>query len=412
MYKFKRNVTNRLLESLKESPAVLIAGARQTGKTTLVHEIGKNLGLAYATFDDLFAQGAAEADPIGFINNIKKPAILDEVQRAPKIFLPIKKDIDENLEPGRFLLTGSANPLVIPELADSLAGRMQIIHLWPLSQGEILGHQETFIDNIFSVEIPEFVGDKISREELIDKLVKGGYPALQKSESERARYNWCNGYLTTLIQKDITDLAKVENLRSIPNILQTLATRAGSMLNERDIARNIAIPVTTLHRHLQLLQHLFLISFVPGWYRNLGKRLVKSPKIYFSDTAILLHLLGFNEERLLSNTSMLGHIVENFITLELIKQLTWSKTIARLYHYRSHDGAEEVDLVLENTSGKIVGIEVKNTETITVHDFKGLKKLQEDSEEGFHRGYVLYPGDKQYSFGKNLYAVPMSSIWS
>ncbi len=412
MKKYRRNILSRLLEALKNSPAVLIAGARQTGKTTLVREIGHDRGFTFVTFDDLFAQGAADADPIGFVNDLKKPAILDEVQSVPKIFLPIKKDIDENRESGRYLLTGSANPLMIPKIGDSLAGRMQIINLWPLSQGELLGHKETFIDTIFSNKLPSSSFKRITKKHLIELVIKGGYPDLQKVNGERAQYDWCNSYLTSLIQKDITDLAKIENLRSIPNILQTLAVRVGGLMNEKDIARNVGIPVTTLHRHLQLLQNLFLISFLPGWYRNMGKRLVKSSKIYFVDTAILLHLLGFNEERLMSSPNMLGHIIENFVIIELTKQLTWSQTIAKTYHYRSHDGSEEVDLVVESTSGKMVGIEIKNTETITIHDFKGLKKLQEDSGKDFLYGIVIYTGDKINSFGKDLVAVPMSALWS
>lgn len=241
---------------------------------------------------------------------------------------------------------------------------------------------------------------------------KGGYPDLQKVETERAKYNWCNSYLTALIQKDMTDLAKIENLRVIPNILQMLATRVGSILNERDLSRNVNVPLTTLHRYLQLLQHLFLIFLLTGWYRNLGKRIIKSPKIYLADTAILLHLLGFNKERLLSNQNMLGHVVENFVLLEILKQLSWSKTIATPYHYRTHDGSEEVDLVLESTAGKVIGIKIKNTETVQGEDFKGLKKLQEDAGKDFTHGILLYGGNQQQSFGKNIFAVPISALWS
>jgi predicted AAA+ superfamily ATPase len=410
---YKRHITARLIENTKNSPAVLVAGARQTGKTTLVKEI-KELERfpTYITFDDLFAQGAADADPIGFIENLEKPAILDEVQSAPQVFLPLKKDIDENRQAGRYILTGSANPLVIPKLGDSLAGRLQIVHLWPLSRGEILGRQEVFIDAIFSPELPSFASQRFDKSEGLSILTTGGYPALQDLKGDQACYDWCNGYLTTLIQKDMTDLAKIENLHSIPNVLQTLAIRTGALLNERDIARNVNIPISTLHRYLQLLQNLYLIFLLPGWYRNLGKRLIKSPKIYFVDSAILLHLLGFNADRLTTNPSMLGHILENFLVVEILKQISWSQTIARPYFYRTHDGSEEVDLVLESTSGKIVGIEIKNSETINVGDFKGLKQLQIETGKDFLRGILLYPGNKTQSFGKDLLAIPITTLWS
>lgn len=269
MKKYTRNLTNHLLECLKGSPAVLIIGARQTGKTTLVKKLGEREKYHYATFDDLFSQAAADADPVGFVDSLSKPVILDEVQCAPKIFVPIKKDIDENRESGRYIFTGSANPLAMPHLGDSLAGRMQVLQLWPLSQGELLGIHETFIDHVFSSSMPDFSASSIDKDDLTHLLIKGGYPALQGLDSERGRYDWCNSYLTALIQKDITDLAKIENLRSIPNILQVLAARVGGILNERDIGRNVSIPLTTLHRYLQLLQHLFLIFFA---------RLVSQPR--------------------------------------------------------------------------------------------------------------------------------------
>lgn len=412
MKTYKRNITKPLLDSLKNNPVILITGARQTGKTTLIKKISDDDGFSYVTFDDLFSLGAAEADPIGFVGSLSKAAILDEIQRAPKIFLPLKKDIDENREAGRYILTGSANPLVVPRLGDSLAGRMQIIHLWPFSQGELHGIRETFIDTIFAKKLPEIPSKKMRKDQLIHLAITGGYPALQNISGERMRYDWCNSYLISIIQKDITDLAKIENLRSIPNVLQTLATRVSGILNEKDVARNVGIPPTSLHRYLQLLQNLFLIFFLPSWHRNLGKRIIKSPKIYFVDTAILLHLLSFNIDRLLSDLNMLGHVIENFVIAEILKQITWNQTIVSPYHYRSHNDSEEVDLVLESASGKVVGIEIKNKDTITSDDFKGLKILQETCKNDFLRGILLYTGNKQLPFGKDLIAMPISSIWA
>jgi predicted AAA+ superfamily ATPase len=410
---YQRNITKRLEESLRFSPVVLLTGARQTGKTTLVQKIAQESSYSYSTFDDLFVLSAAEANPIGFIEELRKPAILDEVQSVPRIFLPIKVDVDQHRRPGRYLLTGSANPLVVPKLGDSLAGRMQLVHLWPLSQGELRGVQEQFIDRIFADRLANPLTESgITKKQLVKMVIAGGYPALQKEHSEMARYQWCNGYLTTLIQKDLTDLSHIEHLRSVPNILKTMAARAGYLLNERDLARTVELPLTTTHRYVQLLQHLFLITFLPGWFRNLEKRIVKAPKLYFVDTAILLHLLGYNAERLEQNPAMLGHVIENFVIVELLKALSWSKTIAQPYHYRLHEGSEEVDLVLESTSGKTVGIEIKAYQTITGDDFRGLKKLKEHVGKEFLRGIVLYIGSKQLSFGPDLAAIPISALWA
>lgn len=409
---YRRNILTRLIECMEHSPVVLLLGARQTGKTTLVKAVSERYSHSYVTLDDMFVQGAAITDPVGFVQSLSKPVIIDEVQRAPKIFLPVKKDVDENRLSGRYLFTGSANPLVLPKLGDSLAGRMQLINLWPLSQGELRDRKEDFVDRIFSDESLDYSECRITKQELLSVVFRGGYPALQSLSTEVQRYDWCNGYLSTLIQKDITDLAKIENIHAIPNLLKILASRCGSTLNERALSRDIGLPFTTLRRYLQLLHNLFFIVTLPGWFRNVEKRIVKSPKIYFVDTAILLHILGFDEKRLVDNPKLFGHVVENFVIGEILKQLSWSSSIVQSYHFRLHDGGMEVDLVLENRAGQVVGIEVKSSETVVADDFKSLKELQKTVGKDFVRGILLYTGNKQGSFGSNLDAIPISALWS
>ena len=409
---FKRNILNQLNATLEESPVVFIRGARQSGKTTLIENICQTQGYSYNTFDDLFSQGNAEKDPSGFIENLKKPAAIDEVQRVPQIFLPMKKDVDEHRLPGRYLLTGSVNPLRVPNLGDSLAGRMQFIQLWPLSQGEIRGLKEGFIDYIFKEGKIDFPSTEISKDELLNIVIKGGFPDLQRIEDERKRQSWCHGYISTVLEKDIMDLAKIEHLRSMPNILVTLANRLSCTLNEKDVARTVGLPSTTTQRYMQLLQNTYMIELLPAWSRNLEKRMMKSPKVYFVDTALLLHILRFNEERLKEDQKMWGHVVENFVLVEVLKQLNWSEVIAKAYHYRTHDGSEEVDIVLESSSGKIVGIEITSSPKITSDDFNSLRKLQEMVGKNFVRGIILYTGEKSYSAGVNLNAIPISTLWS
>lgn len=407
---FKRNIYLRLLDAIADSFVVLLTGARQTGKTTLMELIAEEKGYAYSTFDDLRILAAAKADPIGFIGDLKKPAILDEVQRVPEIFLPIKQDVDKHKKAGRYLLTGSANPLLVPHLSDSLAGRMEILNLWPLSQGEFRGVHEKFVDYLFSPSLTDWASDSLDRSSLIKILVHGGYPAMHKFENEMRMNAWCNSYLTTILQRDVQDLAKIEGLTHLPNLMSLLASRTSGLLNTAELSRTSGIPTTTLHRYLQLLQTLFLVILVPAWSLNTTKRLSRSPKIYLVDTGLLAYLTGTNQTRLIADSKLNGGFLENFVVAELHKQITWSDLRIRIYHYRTVQGSFEVDIVLENAEGHIVGIEVKGSETVHLGDFKGLKNLQETAGEKFVRGIVLYPGPR-LSFGKDLYALPISSLW-
>lgn len=348
---------------------------------------------------------------LGFLSDITKPVILDEVQRVPEILLPIKQDVDKHSLYGRYALTGSANPLLIPKLGDSLAGRMQILNLWPLSQGELTGIKESFIKDAFATSFKHISSNTPDKKEIIRKLLLGGYPEMQMEKTTRQRALWCSGYINTILQKDVQDLARIEGLAHLPHLLQLLATRCAGLMNVAQLSRDCAIPVTTIHRYLQLLQTLFLTIQQPAWSQNLGTRLIKSPKIYLVDTAILSYLLEADEERLLANSQMTGNIMENFIVAELHKQASWSEKRCQLFHFRTANGVE-VDIVLENSAGKIVGIEVKSSETVRSDDFSGLRYLQNLVGENFIRGIVVYLGDKQIPFGEGMIATPISRIWS
>ena len=256
---FKRFVKARLIKALKRSPVVLLNGARQIGKTTLVLEFIKDKKYTYITFDDEITYLAAKNNSIDFIANIEKPVIIDEVQRVPEIFLAIKRDVDANRHAGRYLLTGSANPLLIPRLGDSLAGRMEVIDLMPLSQGEIYDEEEHFIDIVFSKKQLRSPKKSITKKALYKRMITGGYPSVQKSDEED-RTAWMRNYLNLILQKDIKDLAQIEKLTELPNLLKILAARASNLLNVADVARDSKIPDKTLHRYIALLETIFIIN--------------------------------------------------------------------------------------------------------------------------------------------------------
>ena len=408
---FPRHITSRLLEALSDNPVVLLHGARQTGKSTLVQQIAsQNHHARYLTFDDTAVLSAATTDPPGFLAGFDGPVVLDEIQRAPELFLAIKADVDRNRKPGRYLLTGSANVLMLPKLSEALAGRMEILPLWPLSQGEIANHCEGFIDTLFSGKpIPASFGGA-DEPALDDRMLAGGFPEAYSRKRPGRRRAWFNSYVSTILQRDVRDLANIESLSAMPRLLALLASRVGSLLNHAEVSRSLGIAQTTLKRYTALLETTFLVCLLPAWSGNLGKRLVKSPKLYLNDTALAAALIGQTHADGLRQLQLLGPMAENLVVTELFKQATWSQTEPSLYHFRTATG-REVDIVMESPSGQLVGIEVKTRATVNSDDFKGLRVLAEAVGKRFRQGVVLYQGRQAVPFGKTLHAVPMASLW-
>jgi uncharacterized protein len=411
---YKRFLRPKLLAALADTPVVFLNGARQTGKSTLVRDLAEGERPArYLTFDDATILAAARHDPAGFVAGLEGPVIIDEVQHVPDIFPALKLAVDRDRRPGRFLLTGSANILLLPRVSESLAGRMEILTLWPLSQGEIEGVEENLIDRLFSAQfaLPRIpLKDAGTRDDILDKVARGGYPEARGRRTEERRRDWFGAYITTILQRDVREMANIEGLTDLPRVLTLLATRASSLHNLADISRSIDIPQSTLRRYLTLLETTFLLSPLPAWSSNLGKRLVKAPKLALSDTGLLTYLLGADRERLEEDSSVLGRALENFVVTELRKQSSWSKTKPQLFHFRTQSG-QEVDVVMEDAGGRLVGVEVKASATVTGGDFKGLHALREMTGNRLTRGVVLYAGAEAVSFGSDLFALPLASLW-
>ncbi len=407
---FRRHVMPQLLAALGDTPVVLLHGARQVGKSTLAQEIASGPHPArYLTLDDAVVLAGAKGDPAGFIDGLQAPVVIDEVQRAPELFLPIKASVDRDRRPGRFLLTGSANVLLLPKLAESLAGRMEVITLWPLSQGEIGGVVEDFIDRAFAPVLAPPPKVSSNRDELAARIVAGGYPeVVQRSPARRPA--WFRSYVTTILQRTVRDIADIERLHEIPRLLSVLAARTGTLLNTADLSRTLAIPQSTLQRYLALLETTFLVHFMPAWTPRARRRFLKSSKILFVDSGLASHLVGMNSRGLQSHPELWGAFVEAFVAMDLVRQAGWSKTRPALYHFRTAKG-EETDALLEAPSGEIVGVEVKAAVSVDANDFRGLRLLAEVAGRRFRRGILLYLGDQAVPFGANLYALPVWGLW-
>lgn len=408
----KRNITSNLIDSLNDTSVILIIGARQVGKSTLVQSLDiENYQPNYLTFDDLTILSAATTNPRAFIESIETPVIFDEVQRVPEIFLPIKEVVDKKREAGSFLLTGSANVLLLPKIADSLAGRMEVLPLYPLSQGEIEGRKETFIELICAdnLKLPKFI-DTESREKLFERILTGGYPEVLKRKAEKRRRAWFNSYITTILQRDVRDMANIEGISDLPRLLSVLAARAVGLINYADISRASGLPQTTLKRYLTILKSLFLIEEIPSYSGNLTRRLVKSPKLIFTDTGLLTFLQNLTWEKIKFEPSLAGLILENFIFGEIRKQQSWSDIPFEILHFRTSND-REVDIILELPNGEVVGIEIKSGASVSNKSFRGLRVLEETLGKKFKRGIVLYTGDKAVAFDKNMFAMPINLLW-
>ena len=409
---FKRHISSKLLAALADSPVVLLHGARQTGKSTLVQHITSSDHPArYLTFDDVSVLSAATADPAGFLAGTEGSIAIDEIQRAPELFLSIKADVDRNRRPGRFLLTGSANVLMLPKLSESLAGRMEILRLWPLSQGEMVGRHEGFVDLLFKKGLNKFYSVPQGKAtDIIERILSGGYPEAHARTTWNRRRAWFNSYVMTILQRDVRDLSHIEGLGAMPRLLSLLASRVGTLLNHAEVSRSLGMPQSTLKRYMALLETTFLLQLLPAWSGNLGKRLVKSSKVYLNDTGLATALMGQSDEKALRDSHLLGPMLENFVVAELRKQVTWSTIEPDLFHFRTLAG-QEVDVVLESPSGDLVGIEIKASASVNATDFKGLRVFAEETGKRFRCGVLLYQGHEIVPFGKNLHAVPLESLW-
>lgn len=413
----RRHITERLLDALSDTPVVILHGARQTGKSTLARGLTeREFPAEYLTLDDLGSVAAARRDPIGFIAGIKGNAVIDEVQRVPELIPAIKAAVDADRRPGRFLLTGSASASSVANAASMLAGRAEMLTLWPFSQGELSGVRETFIDDVFAGRLPRSRRKMSgtaggSSDELQDRVLTGGYPEMfQRTRPERRRA-WFASYLNAIVQREVREVANIAGLSEFPRLFEVLAARAGGLVNYADIARDAGLNQVTLKRYMALLEAVFLITLVRPWHSTRLKRAIKSPKLYFNDSGILAHILDLTTGRARAESRAWGSLLENFVVMELEKQRTWSSTPVSLYHFRDYQNME-VDVVLESAGGRAVaGIEVKSGATVGPDDFKGLRKLAEATGTRFQAGFVLYTGKDVIPFSERLHAIPLGSLW-
>ena len=427
---YPRFAERPLKASLADSPAVLIHGPRQCGKTTLArmvvqpNNMQRTGGLVmrreneeplewdsdnYVTFDDDVARESAESDPIGFVNDLPHGVILDEVQRAPSIFTALKVAIDRDRTPGRFLLTGSSHVLLVPQVSDSLAGRMEIIRLHPLAQCELSRRLPTFLDRLFSgaFKAPPLPG---SPDRLVDRIAAGGFPAALARLTDGRRHNWYLNYVETQLQRDVRDIARIADHEAMARLLGVAAAQTARLYNLLDLSSAFSLSRPTLAKYVEILERIFLLDRIPAWHNNRLRRTVKAPKLHVGDTGIGCAVIGAKSESLQKDRDLIGQYLESFVYQELKRQSSWFGEPLRFFHYRDKD-MNEVDLVIEKGSIAVAGVEVKASSTVRDADFRGLRKLKDAAGDRFAGGVVLYDGERCWSFGEGLSAVPIRSLW-
>ncbi len=404
-----RHAEARIRVALADTRIVAVVGPRQSGKTTLVRHIAEHDHRPFITLDDEQSRRFALDDPAGFASGLDS-VVIDEIQRSPDLILALKRAVDEDTRPGRFLVTGSVDLFKGAISPDSLAGRVETIELLPLSQGEIAGLSPAgFLDRAFAGDFPrlEPTGPTV---DLIERIVSGGFPEVLSRPAPARRRAWLRSYARSVASRDVLDIASVRKGAELERLVDHAALSAGNLLNLSSLASRLGLDSKTVDRWLVLLEHMFLVRRVRAWHRREVKRLVKAPKLHFLDSGLLAMLLRADAARLAANRKMLGPLLECFVHGELAKAIALSEETTTVSHYRDKDGVE-VDLVLERSPGAVVGIETKAAATVRPQDFRGLRRLRQSAGDGFACGILLHDGERIQQVGANLFAMPLKMLW-
>jgi predicted AAA+ superfamily ATPase len=404
-----RRAAAQVAAALSDTRVVLISGARQAGKSTLVRLVAGDRLAERRDLDRAQDRAAALADPVGFVDS-PDLLVIDEIQRAPDLLLAIKASVDEDPRPGRYLLTGSSQLFGMVAAPDALPGRMETIELWPFSQGEIGGEPDGFIDAVFTYGPDLRHESSVTRADYAGRIVRGGLPEAVSRSDSRRRERFFDAYVQALIDRDVRQLSDIQHKGELRTLVRLLAARSATLIPSGSLESALGLSRPTIARYLQALEEIFLVKRIPGWSRNLGTRATATAKLIFVDSGIAAHEVSFDARALLRPGAPVGPLLESFVLSELARQLTWSEQLAELYHYRDHSKFE-VDAVLENRRGQVVGIEVKAATTVGQDDFRGLHRLADRLGDDFIVGVVLYTGTSTLPFGDKLRAMPVSALW-
>jgi predicted AAA+ superfamily ATPase len=411
---FQRHLAPVVEELMRDEPVVVVNGARAVGKSTTLRAVASTRAAPVFDLDEITMRRLAESDPT-LIADADPPVLVDEFQHVPLLLDAIKAQLNTGLRPGRYVLTGSTRYLSTPALSQSLAGRVAMVTLWPLSQGELAGRTENFLDMLLArpAAMVSATPSQTSRSGYRDRILAGGYPiALQRSGRSRTR--WFANYLATIVERDVLEIRNIRQRELLPQILRRLASQTAGLLNISAVARDVGVDDSTAGDYVKLLDTVLLTHRLPAWGRTLGARVGALPKVHVIDTGLAAHLLGITAERLSSADAAAlaeyGHVVETFGVNEILKQAEWAESAVSFGHYRTRDGSE-VDLVAEAQDGRVAGVEVKAGNTVSGADLRGLRELRDKLGDRYVGGVALYTGSRSYTYEAKIHVLPLDSIW-
>ncbi len=404
---YQRWLELKLFNTLGQRRVVLLSGPRQSGKTTLVKSLKTTAD--YLTLDDLTLLAAAKNDPISFVKRQGSLLIIDEVQRVPDLLLAIKKTVDQDTANGQYLLTGSAKIEHQPNVQESLAGRVGKLHLRTLSQGEIGSIKPQFLENAFQQKFLKS-NDTFDKDSIIDLALRGGFPE-PLSNTPKQRSLWHRDYIAALIDHDMREIVNIRRRESLYTLLEILSAWSSKLIDFESIGSSLSLTRQTLEAYTNALEALFLVEKLPAWTKTDYTRVGRKSKLFLTDSGLMASILKWQHARIRLDDDKVGKLIETFVYTELAANIDCEDEY-QLYHYRDRE-KREIDFVIERDDGAILAIEVKAGMTIKREAFKHLKWFSENllSDRSFV-GVVLYSGNDVLSFGDNLWAVPISSLWA
>ncbi len=399
---------------LREEPVIAIQGARAVGKTTLLRQIADAAGVTVIDLDDLATRDAVEADPALFVGG-PAPVCIDEYQHVPAVLDAIKAELNVDGSPGRFVLTGSTRHEALPQAAQALTGRLHLFTVFPLSQGEIHGTHERFMETL--LRAPEQLvtsrPSSTSRQRYVEQVTTGGFP-MAVGRSETARNRWFDDYVELALERDVRELARIRQRAQLPRLLRRLAAQTAQVLNVAKAGKDAGLPKSTAEDYTKLLEAVFLVYRLPAWGTTLSARSASHPKLHVVDAGLAARLLGLSSSTLsvpdVASLQQFGHLLETFVVGECRKQLSWLDDIALVGHWRTHDRIE-VDLVVETDDGRVAAIEVKSGSRVPAHALAGLRLLRDKLQDRFVAGVALYTGERSYTYDDRIHVLPVDRLW-
>lgn len=410
-----RRLMQIALDRFREEPVLLLQGPRSVGKSTLLRELAQTLEARVLDLDDVATRDAVAVDPATFVEG-DDPVCIDEYQHVPLVLDAIKAELNRDGRPGRFILTGSSRHESLPRAAQALTGRLHRLPVYPLSQGEIDGTNERFLERILTERAHELTGSNAdtTRDEYIERVVAGGFPTPLARGSTAGRSRWIDDYVQLTLERDVLELARVEQAAVLPRLLERVAGQTGQVLNLARAAESLHVSERTATNYLRLLEAVFLVHRLDSWGTTLSARAASRPKVHLVDSGVAAHLLRLTADKLARRDptalTELGHLLETFVVGELMKQASWLDGIAGVGHWRTRDG-DEVDLVVEQMDGSVVAFEVKAAQRVDTRELNPLRKLRNAAGTAFLAGVVLHLGKQSYTAEDRLHVMPVATLW-